>query len=592
MPVSNGEIADRLREIYQLMQLAGENRFRAIAFDRAAQAIESLEGDINTFIKNDQLTDIKGVGKSIAEDIKSYAETGSIAVLESLRDRIPRGIIQWLNISGLGPKNIAKIHKELGISQLGELKEACLDGRIADLDGLGEKSAEKILKSIEWMEQFNERCRLDEAFAIAEPMYNFLKGQEGVEAIEVAGSLRRWKETIGDVDILIGADEKYITPLFEAFINHNLVVEVLGRGETKSSIRTSGGRQVDLRIVQPAQFPAALMYFTGSKEHNVVLRQRARERGLALNEYGLFKLDEKGDTDFTQPIEYASETDIYKKLNLHFVPPELREDRGEIEFFESNAQMELVNQSDIRGVLHAHSTWSDGKFSIEQMTQACIERGYEYLGITDHSQTAAYAGGLSTDEVKRQWEEIDTLNERFKANGTNFRIFKGIESDILNDGSLDYAEDILSGFDFVIASVHSLLGLPRAQMMERFIKAIENPFTDIIGHPEGRLLLKRDGSDLDMNSLIECAAEHHTAIEINANPHRLDMDWRYGNKAKETGLITSINPDAHSVNGIDTMRYGVRIARKAKFEKERILNTKSAEDLARWFNKRKKEASV
>lgn len=583
MPVTNNEIAERLREIYQLMQLAGENRFRAIAFDRAAQTIESLNDDINNYIENDSLTDIKGIGNSIAEDIKSYAETGNIEVLENLRDRIPGGIIKWLDISGLGPKNIAKIHDQLGISELEELKAACQDGRVASLDGLGEKSAQKILKSIEWMEQFDERCRLDEATEVAEPMYNFLKDCEGVEAIEIAGSLRRSNETIGDVDILVGADEKHIKDLFDAFVKHDLVVEVLGRGDTKSSIRTENGRQVDLRIVKPEQFPAALMYFTGSKEHNVVLRQRARERGLSLNEYGLFKLDDEGNTNFDKPIDYQSETDIYKHLDLHFVPPELREDRGEIEFFESHETMDLVTNEDIRGVIHAHSTYSDGKFSIKEMAEACIERGYEYLGISDHSQTAAYAGGLSVDEIKQQWEEIDRLNENFVENGIDFRILKGIESDILSDGSLDYEDNILEEFEFVIASVHYGLEMPREKMMTRFRNAIENPYTDIVGHPTGRLLLQRDGSDLDMNELIELAAEHNTAIEINANPRRFDLDWRHGNKANEVELISSINPDAHSKKGIDHISYGVRIARKAKFEKERILNTKSVDELLEWF---------
>jgi DNA polymerase (family 10) len=408
MPVTNQEIAAKLREIYQLMQLAGENRFRAIAFDRAAQTIESLDDDINNYIDNNSLTDIKGIGASIAEDIQSYAKTGKIDVLESLHDKIPSGLMEWLEISGLGPKSIAKIYKELEISEMEDLKTACEDGRVAGLSGMGEKSAQKILNSIAWMEQFGERCRLDEATAIAEPMYHFMEDLEGVQAIEVAGSLRRAKETIGDVDILIGARKEYILDLFEAFTNHELVTDILGRGETKSSIRTSGGRQVDLRIVQPAQFPAALIYFTGSKEHNVVLRQRARERNLSLNEYGLFKLGNDGNTDFEQPIDYTSETDIYEKLNLHFIPPELREDRGEIEYYENHESMDLVLESDIRGVIHAHSTWSDGKYSIRDMALACMERGYEYLGLTDHSQTAAYAGGLKPDEVKQKWEEIES----------------------------------------------------------------------------------------------------------------------------------------------------------------------------------------
>ncbi|MDR8392879.1 DNA polymerase/3'-5' exonuclease PolX [Aliifodinibius sp. S!AR15-10] len=586
MSVSNQEVAKRLHEIYQLMQLAGENRFRAIAFDRAAQTIEGLGEDINTYIEQDNLTDIKGIGNSIAEDIKSYASTGKIDVLEDLRQKIPSGVIEWLDISGLGPKNIAKIHKELGISDLEELKEACLDGRVASLDGLGEKSAEKIVKSIEWMEQHEERCRLDQATEIAEPLFNFLKELQGVEDIEVAGSLRRSLETIGDVDILVGAEQEHAPDIFDAFVEHDLVVDILGRGDTKSSIRTSDGRQVDLRIVKPAEFPAALMYFTGSKEHNVVMRQRARERGMSLNEYGLFKLNDEGDTDFEQPVEYGSETDIYRQLDLHFVPPELREDRGEFDYFEDHEEMELLEEDDIRGVIHAHSTYSDGKYSIRQIAEACIERGYEYLGLTDHSQTAAYAGGLSPDEVKKQWEEVDELNEEFKSNGTNFRIFKGIESDILGDGSLDYEDELLDGFEFVIASVHSGMEMSKSKMMERFRNAIKNPYTRIVGHPTGRLLLKRDGSDLDMNELIELAAEYNTAIEINANPMRLELDWRHGNKAREVGLISSINPDAHSIKGIDYIKYGVKIARKGKFGKDRILNAKSADDVAEFFRNR------
>lgn len=586
MSVTNSEIAEKLREIYQLMQLAGENRFRAIAFDRAAQTIESLNEDISTYIEKDTLTDIKGIGNSIAEDIKSYAATGEIEVLTALRERIPEGVIEWLNISGLGPKNIAKIHKELGISTLQELKEACSDGRVASLDGLGEKSAQKILKSIAWMEQFDERCRLDEATEIARPLYEYLQGLEGVKHIEVAGSLRRAKETIGDIDFLIGADEQHITSIFDAFVSHDLVVEVLGRGDTKSSIRTKEGRQIDLRIVKPEQFPAALMYFTGSKEHNVVMRQRARERGLSLNEYGLFELNEEGNTNFDQPIDYSTEKDIYRKLDLHFIIPELREDRGEFDIFEQQEQMPLVTDEDIRGVIHAHSTWSDGKFSIKEMAEASLERGYEYLGLTDHSQTAAYAGGLTVDQIKEQWEEVDRLNEEFSGKGINFRIFKGIESDILSDGSLDYEDDILEQFDFVIASVHNGLDMSRNKMMERFRNAIKNPYTRIVGHPTGRLLLKRDGSDLDMNELIELAAEHNTAIEINANPWRLDLDWRHGNKAADVRLMSSINPDAHSIEGIDHISYGVKIARKGKFEKGRILNTRSADEIADWFNTR------
>ncbi len=581
--MTNQDVAEKLREVYNLMQLAGENRFRAIAFDRAAQTIEGLNEEITKRIEEGTLTDIKGIGKSIAKDIKALQETGTMPVLESLKEKVPAGLIEWLNISGLGPKNIAKIHKELGITEITELKEACQSGAVADLPGLGQKSAEKIIKSIEYLEKFGERARLDQALEIAEPIFNFVKKLDGVLHCDIAGSLRRSRETIGDIDIIVAADKENADTIFDAFTGHELVVEILGRGDTKSSVRTETGRQVDLRIVSEKEYPAALMYFTGSKEHNIVMRQRARELGMALNEYGLFKLNDEKETDFEQPVEASSEKEIYKKLELNFVPPEHREDRGEFEFYAEHEEMELVSDEDIRGVIHAHSTYSDGKYTIRQMAEACLERGYEYLGISDHSRTAGYAGGLSIDDVKRQWDEIDELNEMFASGGTNFKIFKGMESDILSDGSLDYPDEILEGFDFVIASVHSGLEMPQEKMMERFKRAIENPCTTMLGHPTGRLLLKRDGSKIDLNQIIEWAVERGVAIEINASPWRLDLDWRYGNKAKETGLFTSINPDAHSTDGIDDIRYGVMIARKAKFEPARVLNTKSAMEFEKWI---------
>lgn len=583
---TNQDIAEKLNLVFQLMQLAGENRFKAIAFDKASQTIAGLSEDINTFIENESLTDIKGIGKSIAQDIYDYAKTGEMPVLEDFKKKVPVGLIKWLDISGLGPKNILKIHQQFGITEIDKLKELIDNGKLAELPGLGGKSAEKIAKSIEWMEKFDERCRLDEATVIAESIFESLKDLEGVQQIEIAGSLRRAKETIGDIDILIAADEEYIPELFEVFTNHERVTEVLGKGDTKSSVRTQEGRQVDLRIVKPDNFAAALMYFTGSKEHNVVMRSRARERGMSLNEYGLYKLKDDGETNWDAPQPFKDETDIYKHLDLKWVPPELREDRGEFEIYENQEELPLVQESDIRGVIHAHSTWSDGKFSIKEMAEACMERGYEYLGISDHSKTAAYAGGLSVDEIKQQWEEIDQLNELYKSEEKNFVILKGIESDILADGSLDYEDEILEGFDFVIASVHQTLDMPRDKMMERMRNAIKNPYTRMLGHPTGRLLLKRNGSDLDLNELVDLAAEHNTAIEINASPWRLDLDWSYGNKAKEVGLMTSINPDAHSIDGIDVIKYGVRIARKGKYEKERVLNTKSAEEVMEFFKAR------
>ncbi len=578
----NKNIAERLRQVHTLMLLAGENRFRAIAFDRAAQTIEGLSEPVDHYLESGTLTDLKGIGSSIAEDIRLFSETGSMPVLEDLKERVPDGLIRWLDISGLGPKNIVKIHKELGITEVEELADACRDGRVAALPGLGEKSAEKILKSIEWLQQHSQRCLISEAREVALPLLEVLKEAGGVQQIEVAGSLRRWNETIGDVDLLVAADEVDNSAIFDRFTGHEMVVEVLGRGETKSSIRTESGRQVDLRIVNPEQFPAALVYFTGSKEHNIVLRRRARERGMVLNEYGLFPANQDGDADSSRPMELSSETELYRHLDLAWIPPELREGRGEVEYFESHEEMPLVTPEEVRGVVHLHTTWSDGKQTVEQMARASIERGYTYMGVTDHSRSAAYAGGLSIDEVKKQWDEIDRVIEKFSSEGIEFTIFKGIESDILADGSLDYPDDLLDGFDFVIASIHHGMDMPREKMMDRFRKAIEHPAVRMIGHPTGRLLLRRGESDLDMNQLIEWAAEHQTAIEINANPHRLDLDWRHGNKALEAGLLTSINPDAHNVEGIDDILYGVMIARKAKFDSSRIVNCLTAEEFRRW----------
>ena len=580
--ITNKDVAEQLDLVFQLMQLAGENRFKAIAFDRASQTIRGLEEDIQTYIEQKNLTDIKGIGSSIAKDIYTYAETGSMPVLEAFKEKVPLGLIQWLEISGLGPKNILKIHETFGISTLEELK-ACIEaGDLAGLPGLGAKSVEKIKKSIEWMELYEERCRLNEADTIATEIKKSLAELPGVEAIEIAGSLRRSKETIGDIDLLIAAEPKHIQAIFDAFTSHKRVVEILSRGDTKSSVRSEEGRQIDLRIVAPKEFGAALMYFTGSKEHNVVMRSRARERGMSLNEYGLFKLNDQGETEWNSPIASQEESEIFRELGLSWIPPELREDRGEFDWFEKESTMDLVQNHQIKGVIHTHSTWSDGKYSIQEMAEACIARGYEYLGISDHSKSAGYAGGLSVDRVRKQWDEIDGLNASFAQQGISFSILKGIESDILSNGDLDYEEEILAGFDFIVASVHQQLDMPLETMMSRFRRAIENPYTTMIGHPTGRLLLKRGESALNMNELIDLAAENHTAIEINASPWRLDLDWTWGNKALQAGLYTSINPDAHSVEGIDDIDYGVRIARKAKFNPNRVLNTLSCAEFKEW----------
>lgn len=582
----NSNVAQFLELVGTYMRLAGENEFKVIAFDKAARTVESLETSIQEYIDSETLTTIKGIGKSIAGDILAFSQTGTAPVLESLKEKVPDELVKWLDISGLGPKTIFKIHSAFGITSIQELKEKCIDGSVASLAGMGAKSAEKILKSIDWMEQFAERCRLDEAEEIGNRFKTLLEKQSAVKRIELAGSFRRKRETIGDIDVLVAAEENEIPALFDAFTSQDSVLEILGKGDTKSSVRVKEGRQVDLRIVSENQFDAALMYFTGSKEHNVVMRQRARDRGMALNEYGLFKLNTKGETDFEQRIPVFSEQEIYKTLELSWIPPELREDMGEFLIYEGKTPPTWIQQSDIKGVLHAHSTYSDGKFSIEDMARACMAKGYHYLGLTDHSKTAAYAGGLNENAVQKQWKEIDELHTKFANEGLNFRIFKGIESDILADGSLDYSEDILRDFDFIIASVHFSLDMEAGKMLDRFKRATENKYTRIVGHPTGRLLLKREGNPYDMNTLIDWAAQHNTAIEINASPYRLDLDWRYGKKAEQVGLMSAICPDAHDTEGIDDIRFGVSIAKKARFTKERILNAKTVHELEKWFKER------
>lgn len=596
----NRQIASQLREIHDLMLLNEENRFKVIAFDKAAQTVEDMAEDLRARVEEGTLTEIKGIGSSIAKDITEFAQTGTMKVLEELRKNTPEGLKKWLDISGLGPKNIVKISKALGISEIEELREACSDGRVAGLPGLGEKSAEKILKSIGWMQEHGQRILLSEATDICDSFLEVLRELPGVKRIASAGSLRRGLETIGDIDILIASDSSHRESIFDAFTGSSNVVEVLGRGETKSSVRTVGGRQVDLRIVASDAFASALMYFTGSKEHNVILRQRARDRGRALNEYGLFKLDKEGETDFEQPVKADSEEEIYAVLGFSYIPPERREAQTDLSNYEvddegkregsngSSSTVRLIERDDIKGVIHAHSTWSDGAFSIEQMARAAMEKGYSYLGITDHSKSAGYAGGLRIEEVQAQWEEIDELNKKLAAEGADFVVFKGIESDILNDGSLDYPDDILAGFDFIIASIHSGLEQPKEKIMERYRSALANPHTTMLGHPSGRLLLRREGMAVDFAALIELAAEHDVILEINANPHRLDMDWRHGERMRRLGVKTCINPDAHSIDGIDDMRYGVASARKGGFTPKDVINTLSAKEFGDLLKRRKR----
>ena len=566
-----------LQRTADLLRLSGANDFKAGAWDKAAAVVEQ-EGDSLRFRDSETaLQELPGIGKSLAAEIYHFLKEGSLPQLKELEETLPEGLIEWLNLSGLGPKRAAKIHKELGISSLEELKTALEDGRVSALSGFGPKSAKKILNALIWMEGSGDRCLLDEAKGIAEKVTHFLADTPGLQKLEFAGSLRRCRETIGDVDFL-ACVEGEASELHRRFCEAPDVVEILAEGETKSSVRVKQGRQLDLRTVDQAAFPAAFIYFTGSKEHNVFLRGRAREMDLTLNEYGLYPIVD-GEADREHPVTAEKEQDIYEALGLPFPPPELREEVFQ-PWIEEDDLPVLVEETDLKGILHAHSTWSDGKNTVEEMAEACMDLGYRYLGITDHSQSAVYAGGLKPKAVEAQWKEIDTLNQRFKDEGRDFTIFKGIESDIRADGSLDYEDDMLSGFDFVIASIHGQIDMDSAAMQARVEKAIQHPSCTILGHPTARLLLQRPGVKLDMEAVIRLAAKKGVAIEINAAPPRLELDWRWGKLAREVGLVTAICPDAHTREQINrTTRYGIPIARKAGFGKNRILNCRSADKL-------------
>ncbi|MDP6700104.1 MAG: DNA polymerase/3'-5' exonuclease PolX [Candidatus Latescibacteria bacterium] len=552
-----------------LLELSGANAFRVRAYTNAVRALETLTAPLDEILAAGTLTEVKGIGKSVAELVAEFAETGTARVYEELRAAVPAGLLEMLRVPGLGPRKIIAIREALGVADLDALAEAARAGQLADLKGFGKKTQENILKGIDYIRAHQGRFRADIARASADELLETLAQLPQTERVEVAGSLRRAKETVKDIDFVVsGTDAETIAA---AFVGHPEVEEILARGETKSAVRLKNGLQADLRVVTAAQFPYVLHHFTGSKEHNVALRTRAQARGLKINEYGLYRGDAL--------VECGDEAAFYAAMDLAHIPPELREGMGEIAAAEAGALPELITAADIRGMLHVHSTYSDGADSLAAMAAAVRARGYEYLGMADHSQSAAYAGGLKPDAVKGQWEEIDRLNEEMAP----FRIFKGIESDILTDGALDYDDDILAQFDYTVVSVHSQFNLDRDKMTDRIVRAIEHPAATIVGHLTGRLLLDREGYEVDIDRIIAAAAEHGVAIEINAHPARLDIDWRHVKKARDQGVSIAINTDAHSIGGLDHLPYGIGIGRKGWLRAEDVPNALDAETIAAWF---------
>ena len=567
------ELASFLEEIATLLELQGENPFKCNAYRAAAQTIETLDRNLEGFQTVEDFARLKGIGKSLAEKILVILQTGTLPLYQELKQRIPSGLVEMLRIAGMGPKRVRTVYEKLGIISLGELEYACRENRLLELPGFGVKIQENTLKGIEYLKKAQGRFHLHKALAAAHRLQEDLAKLPQVDRIETAGSIRRFKETVKDIDLLITTAKP--ATVMNAFTSHPLVESIIAHGETKSSVRLTMGINVDLRVVTKKEFPFALLYFTGSREHNIVLRGRAQKQGYKLNEYGLFKRQS------TKSLDLKSEEEIYKALGLSYIPPELREDQGEIQAAEQGSLPQLVTLKDLRGSFHIHTTSSDGAATIKEFAAYAQKQGLEYLGISDHSRSAFYANGLSTEKILKQHREIDALNKSLKG----FHIFKGIESDILPDGSLDYPEDILALFDFVIISVHSKFKMTEEEMTKRIIKAMENPHTTMLGHPTGRLLLAREAYEVDMEAIIQAAAQHGIIIELNANPFRLDLDWRYIKKALDKGVLISINPDAHSLNDMKFVELGVGLARKGWCEPRHVLNSYSATEVKKIFSK-------
>lgn len=569
-------VAATLNEMGMLLEIKGENPFRCNAFHNAARALELYEGDFEELVQTKRLETLKGIGKGMAGKITELATCGRCEELEALHASTPSGLLDMVRIPGFGPKKVRAVYDSLGLHTLDALEEACRTGKIASLKGFGEKTQEKILEGLALLKRSAGQYRIDVALGVARSVLEALETLEEVQRACLCGSLRRWKEVVKDVDILVATSQP--RRVMEAFVALPGVESVVVRGETKTSVRLPGGIQADLRCVTDAQFPFALHYFTGSKEHNTAIRGRAKQRGLRLNEYGLFH----GEGD--DSIACASEEELFAALGLAYIPPELREDMGEVEAAARDGLPRLVEAADIRSIFHMHTDASDGNCTLEDYAKWAAERGIAVMAISDHSRSAVYAGGLTEEKIRRQHKEIEALNERYAKRGV--RLLKGIESDILPDGSLDYDDATLSTFDFVIASVHSRFKMEKEEMTRRICRAIEHPRTTILGHPTGRLLLRREGYAVDIPQVIECARRHGVAIEINSNPHRLDLDWRHVRHAASQGVMLVLSPDAHDLKGLDDLPFGLGMARKGWAQPAHVLNCLEPDALCRRLHPR------
>ncbi|MGA0132846.1 MAG: DNA polymerase/3'-5' exonuclease PolX [Opitutales bacterium] len=573
--MEKGAIAAVLDEIATLMELTGENPFKIRAYSAGARILENLTEDLGALVDSGRLADIPGLGEALVDKITTLRRDGVLPFHQKLKASIPAGLLEVMQIPGLGPKKVRALWTQLAVEDLAKLKAACESGAVAGLKGFGEKTQEKILEGIKNRIAYGKRHRWYEAAAIADPILAGLRALPQVTHAESAGSLRRGRETVGDLDFLVASAEP--GPVMAWFVARPGVKEVTAHGETKSSVRFENGLQADLRVVPAGQFYFALHHFTGSKEHNVAMRQRALGRGLSMSEWGFKPLAEKSVAPGA-----ASEEEVFRALGLAWIPPELREGNGEIEAAESGGLPRLVQLSDLRGVFHNHTTESDGDHTLDQMAAAAEAHGWEYLGISDHSKSSFQARGLDEARLAKQLEDIARLNasEKYRV-----RVLAGSEVDILKDGSLDFADDVLARLDFVVASVHNHFTLDREAQTARIIRAVENEHVDMVGHLTGRLLNRREPYDVDVARVIDACAANGTCIELNANPWRLDMDWRWWRRAAEKGVLCAINPDAHDAGQLGFAAHGVQTARKGWLTAADVLNTRPLADTLAWLGR-------
>ena len=564
------DIIDVLERIGTMLEIKGENPFKVRAYFSGARTLQTMEEDLGDVIRSGKLGEIPGIGKALTEKVETLFNTGQLEFYEKLVASVPDGLMDLLEVPGLGGKKIKALHEQLAVDSIESLTQACKSGKVAELKGFGEKTQEKILSGIKNREAYAARHLWWDARAVVDRILPSLKELPEVEKVEAAGSFRRGMETVGDLDFIVASGNP--APIMEWFTSMDGVAEVTAHGDTKSSIRLEGGMQADLRVVPPEQFYFALHHFTGSKDHNVRMRQKALSLGLSLSEWGLRPEEEKDSSRKAGPIEAHAEEDVFRALGLSYVPPALREGMGEVEAAERGELPELIKYTDLRGCFHNHTTASDGRNSLEEMAAEADRRGWDYLGIADHSKSSFQANGLNEERLLKQVQAIHEFNAsgRYRA-----RLFAGSEVDILSEGRLDFEDEVLEKLDYVVASVHNGLSQDEETMTHRLIRAIEHPQVTMLGHLSGRLLLRREASRLNVQKVIDAALANGKMLELNANPMRLDMDWRHWRKAAERGLLCCINPDAHALHHFDYQLAGVYAARKGWLQAEHIFNTRT-----------------